>query len=213
MEAEKEISLFLNEVRELKVDYPMDLVAWTVKNMVWESRSGEFPFYTIGKNSYQDSIGEYFAQFSSLNRQLWSKFENLYTEVLKVLTRNEGEQVYLDPRLSFPGFHIFPCTDPILKKVSGPWHVDVPHEKLCLGSEHAKAYTLAVEMPLGSGGLEFYDVDGDHEYVQYNVGSLYIHDGQLPHRIASLRKYRMGDHRITLQGHIIRHKGKLITFW
>jgi len=203
-----------NEVKKIKINYPMSSVAGTVKQMKneWESRSSQFPFFTIGKNSYQDSIEDYFNGLDHPNKRLLEEFEGFYSVLIQALSESEGEPVYLDHSLSIPGFHIFP-SDPILKKVKGPWHVDIPHEKLGLSSDHARGYTLAIELPTGGGGMEFYQEDGDHDYIRYKAGRLYIHDGQSPHRIASLKEYRAGDFRITLQGHIIRRKGKLVTFW
>jgi hypothetical protein len=57
-------------------------------------------------------------------------------------------------------------------------------------------------------------IGGDSdEYVEYKVGELLLHDGMTPHRISPYRKYIEGEHRITMQGHIVRNGRELITFW
>jgi hypothetical protein len=204
----------LNEVTELDVDYNVSQVAYIVKLLeregLWESRSDQFPFYTIGKNSYQDNIEDYFHNPEDINVMLLAKLGDFYEEMLKILSEHEGRQVKLDPGLSIPGFHIFPAS---YKTKVGPWHVDIPHEKLGLGSEHAKAYTVAIEMPRGGGGIDFYKEDEEPDHIEYKTGYLYIHDGMLPHRIAGFREVHPGDYRITLQGHIISRYGELVTFW
>ena len=205
-----------NEVIGLDLDYDMNKIAYLVKMMksegAWESRSDDFPFYTIGKNTYQDTLKDYFGGIKDMNMRLIGAFKGFYREVLRVLSNNECESVLLDNSLSIPGFHIFP-SHPILKEITSPWHIDKPHEKLGLGSIHPKAYTVAIQMPKGGGGMEFARADGSSDYIRYKTGRLYIHDGQLPHRIASLRKHKEGAFRITLQGHIIRRKKQLVTFW
>ena len=123
-----------------------------------------------------------------------------------------GEWVVFNPKLALPGFHIFPA-DLKLLSVAGNWHIDKPHETLGIGDKDAHAFTVAVEMPTGGGGMDMKIGGESNEYIEYKVGELGLHDGMTPQRIASYRQYIEGDYRITLQGHIVRDGKDLIMFW
>lgn len=193
----------------LRVDYDMKgLALWAKGHPSKELRSVEMPFYTLGKNSYMDvENSAYHKDMGYWNVLLWGSHPILYVVVLKVLSDYMKEKVTLDARLSYPGFHIF-LNDPVLMTIAGKWHTDIPHETLGLGDTDPMAYTLAIEMPEGGGGIDM--CDGG--YVEHKVGYMMIHDGQTIHRISPLKQEGVKD-RITLQGHIIRRNGKLITFW
>lgn len=198
----------LNRVR---VDYPMDQVADSVLGLkgLWESRSDDFPFFTLGKSAYLDgNTTEYFSGAKKLNDVLIKTFASLYKRVGEVLRKELGENIFYDPLLALPAFHIFPSNERSLS-VSGGWHIDIPHKTLDLGYMDASTFTLPVMLPTGGGGMDF-----DTGYYPYTVGEMVIHDGKKPHRIASFKTYKENEYRITLQGHIVRgDRKKLITFW
>ena len=57
-------------------------------------------------------------------------------------------------------------------------------------------------------------MESEEKYHPYSVGEMVMHSGEELHRIAKYNKYREGEYRITLQGHIVRDdKGNLIMFW
>lgn len=181
--------------------------------MRWESRSEDFPFFTLGKSAYLDGNTErYYKGAAKYNPVLIYVFWELYGEVAGKLSDHFGEWVVFNPKLALPGFHIFPA-DPKLLSVTGNWHLDTPHKTLGVGDKDAWAFTVAVEMPTGGGGMDM-RLGGDEDlFVEYKVGELFLHNGMVPHRIASYRKYVEGDHRITMQGHIVRDGKDLIMFW
>ena len=189
----------------------MDQVADSVLELkhLWESRSDDFPFFTLGKSAYLDgNTKEYFEGAEKLNPVLMETFRQLYKHVSNVLGCELGEEILSDDDLAIPGFHIFP-SDKKLLSISGNWHIDNPHTTLELGEMDASAFTLPVMLPTGGGGVEFED-----GYHPYTVGEMVMHDGKQLHRIASYKKYKKGEYRITLQGHIVRgNKGNLIMFW
>jgi hypothetical protein len=199
-----------DKVDFVKVHYPMKQIQWAIKNLnIWEKRSEELPFYTIGKSAYLDGdTPEYHDNIGYLNHRLFSFSPALYMYVLAALAKYFMETVSLDKDLAFPGFHIF-VNDPILLTTAGNWHVDLPHETLGLGDKDPYAFTLAVEMPGGGGGIDF----DTGEYVEHKVGYMMIHDGKTAHRISALKEAYGGRNRITLQGHIIRKESKLVAFW
>ena len=204
-------------MKRVALDFDCKQVADNVRGLgrmgKWESRSDEFPFYTLGKSAYLDgNSGTYYKGADGMNLTLFRTFNSFYKEVAGKLSTFLGEWVVFNPKLALPGFHIFPA-DPKLLSVSGNWHLDSPHETLGIGDKDVHAFTIAVEMPTGGGGMDFRFGGDEDQYVEYNVGEMFIHSGAVPHRIASYRQYVEGDCRITLQGHIVRDGEDLIMFW
>ena len=204
-------------MKRVALDFDCKQVADNVRGLgrmgKWESRSDEFPFFTLGKSAYLDgNSGTYYKGADGMNLTLFRTFNSFYKEVAGKLSTFLGEWVVFNPKLALPGFHIFPA-DPKLLSVSGNWHLDSPHETLGIGDKDVHAFTIAVEMPTGGGGMDFRFGGDEDQYVEYNVGEMFIHSGAVPHRIASYRQYVEGDCRITLQGHIVRDGKDLITFW
>ena len=204
-------------MKRVALDFDCKQVADNVRGLgrmgKWESRSDEFPFYTLGKSAYLDgNSGTYYKGADGMNLTLFRTFNSFYKEVAGKLSTFLGEWVVFNPKLALPGFHIFPA-DPNLLSVSGNWHLDSPHETLGIGDKDVHAFTIAVEMPTGGGGMDFRFGGDEDQYVEYNVGEMFIHSGAVPHRIASYRQYVEGDCRITLQGHIVRDGKDLIMFW
>ena len=204
-------------MKRVALDFDCKQVADNVRGLgrmgKWESRSDEFPFFTLGKSAYLDgNSGTYYKGADGMNLTLFRTFNSFYKEVAGKLSAFLGEWVVFNPKLALPGFHIFPA-DPKLLSVSGNWHLDSPHETLGIGDKDVHAFTIAVEMPTGGGGMDFRFGGDEDQYVEYNVGEMFIHSGMVPHRIASYRQYVEGDCRITLQGHIVRDGKDLIMFW
>ena len=204
-------------MKRVALDFDCKQVADNVKDLgqmgKWESRSDKFPFFTLGKSAYLDgNSGTYYQGADRMNLTLFRTFNSFYKEVAGKLSTFLGEWVVFNPKLALPGFHIFPA-DPKLLSVSGNWHLDTPHETLGVGDKDAHAFTVAVEMPAGGGGMDVRFGGDEDQYIEYNVGELFIHSGMVPHRIASYRQYVKGDCRITLQGHIVRDGKDLIMFW
>lgn len=204
-------------MKRVALDFDCKQVADNVKDLgrmgKWESRSDKFPFFTLGKSAYLDGNSEaYYQGAERINETLFQIFQPIYKKVAGTLSNHFGEWVILNPKLALPGFHIFPADSKLLS-VSGNWHLDSPHETLGLGDKDAHAFTVAVEMPTGGGGMDFRFGGEEDQYVEYNVGEMFIHSGMVPHRIASYRQYVEGDCRITLQGHIVRDGKDLIMFW
>tara|TARA_R110002153_G_scaffold122721_3_gene268626 strand:- start:145 stop:759 length:615 start_codon:yes stop_codon:yes gene_type:complete len=204
-------------MKRVALDFDCKQVADNVRGLgrmgKWESRSDEFPFFTLGKSAYLDgNSGTYYKGADGMNLTLFRTFNSFYKEVAGKLSTFLGEWVVFNPKLALPGFHIFPA-DPKLLSVSGNWHLDSPHETLGIGDKDVHAFTIAVEMPTGGGGMDFRFGGEEDQYVEYNVGEMFIHSGAVPHRIASYRQYVEGDCRITLQGHIVRDGKDLIMFW
>ena len=198
------------KIKRVPLDFSMDEVGDLVLELrnLWETRPNDFPFFTLGKSAYLDgNTNEYFKGADRLNSVLMKTFQPLYKRVANVLGRELREEILLEDDLALPGFHIFP-SDKKLLLVSGNWHSDTPHMTLGLGGKDANSFTVPVMLPTGGGGVEFED-----GYKPYAVGEMVMHNGQHLHRIASYKKYKPNEYRITLQGHIVRSDANLIMFW
>jgi hypothetical protein len=188
---------------------------------VLESRSEEYSFYTIGKSAYLDKGDSYNNGRKIINGLMMFFARDSYISLLTALEGHLKEEVYLDDDLAYPGFHIFD-NDPAFLQIAGNWHTDEPHNTLGLGDDDVSTFTLAIQMPEGGGGIDFYSVNkggvrGPMAYVPHKEGYMIVHSGQKMHRIASFKEEGKKS-RITLQGHIVRRregpmKGKLVAFW
>ena len=199
------------KIKRVPLDFSMRQVAELVLELqnLWESRSDDFPFFTLGKSAYLDgNTEEYFKGVRRLNPVLMKTFHPLYQRVANVLGNELGEKPFFKLHVALPAFHIFPSDEKLLS-IAGNWHTDSPHTTLELGQVDTSAFTVPVMLPTGGGGME--SEDGYHPYA---VGEMIMHDGKQLHRIASYKKYKQGEYRITLQGHIVRDdRGNLIMFW
>ena len=180
---------------------------------LWQSRSDDYPFFTLGKSAYLDgNTIEYHRESVWLNKLLYRNFSGLYEAVLECLSVQLGEEVTLTQDLALPGFHIFP-TDEKFLEIAGKWLTDYPHVTLGLGEQGAQAFTLAIELPSSGGGMDYLDVMGGVHHIPYEEKDLIVHSGLTPHRISGITEYCPCEYRITLQGHLIRRNNNLEAFW
>jgi len=170
------------------------------------------PFYTLGRNAYLDGKTEdYYKNLKHMNQRLISNFGNVYISIQEYLEEYLGEPVYLNHDYAVPSFHIFE-SDPVFLNFPSNWHIDYPHKTLGIGEQDPHSFTYVVEIPSSGAGLEYKDGE-ENKYLEYNVGDFIFHTGEFLHNIANLKEYKPNEYRITLQGHIIRDKDRLIMFW
>jgi hypothetical protein len=178
----------------------------------WDKRAPNMEFYTLGKTVYLDgNTPAYFDCREGTNLILLKHFGFMYEDLREMLSVILGEPVFFNHDIALPGFHVFP-SDPQFLSMSGSWHVDLPHNTLGLGNQDTQAYTVAIKLPTGGGGMDM-RINGKDEYVGYEEGKMYLHGGMDVHRISCYKEYVPDEYRITLQGHIVRNNGELITFW
>jgi hypothetical protein len=197
-----------------KLDINTDEIAQKVYSLQHHfiSRSDEFQFYTLGRNSYQDGkTPAYLKDSRILNPILREEFGDTYRIIIDHLSDQFKEPIILNHELAHPSFHIF-ISSPFLLYHGGLWHEDYPHLTLGLGDVDPYTFTVAIKLPTGGGGLDYIE-DGKQVYLPYEEKELIGHDGKTMHRIASLKKYVPNEYRITLQGHLIRINGVLNMFW
>ena len=178
----------------------------------WVSRSDEFPFYTLGRNSYLDGrTPEYKQESKALNPILRQEFGDTYDIIIDHLSDQFKEPVKLNNNLAHPSFHIF-ISSPFLLTHAGLWHKDYPHITLDLGNIDPYAFTIAIKLPSGGAGMDYIE-DGQQKHLSYTEKEIIGHDGSMLHRIAGLKEYIPDEYRITMQGHLIRINGILTMFW
>ena len=168
-------------------------------------------FYTLGASTYNDNVMDYMAIAHKDNAILVRHFGGLLQALADMFaTRLKKEVIYL-PTHGMPGFHIF---DKTANGKQGSVHIDQPETRCwwpCKTSDRF-TFTVPLELPQGHGGLNLYE--GDHntikdhtgalpdpQYYPYDVGMIYIHDGQTIHQIANPVDMEENEFRITLQGH------------
>ena len=168
-------------------------------------------FYTIGASTYNDDPMEYMdiacRDNSVLNRHFGALLQALADWFSVKL---EKEVIYLHTH-GLPGFHIF---DHTANGKEGSIHIDQPETRCwwpCKTTDRF-SFTAPLELPQGQGGLNLYEGDANTinnhtgalpkpEYYPYEIGKLYIHDGQTIHQIANPVDMETNQYRITLQGH------------
>jgi hypothetical protein len=203
------------EIARLKLDIDTEEIMRSLLDCseYWQSRSTEYPFYTLGKSAYLDGKTDaYYKDSAWLNYILMEHFSELYELVLHVLQEELEEPIELAHDLALPGFHIFP-TSPKFLTIAGNWHQDYPHHTLGLGGIDPLAFTVAIKLPKSGGGMDYMDEFHQPQHLHYNEKDLILHDGQTIHRIAGIKEYVPDEHRITFQGHIIRRDNILEAFW
>ena len=219
---------------------PVEIVKW--KKKITMCREGALFKYhkrgevgTIGNATYltpkcQRTKHSYPKKIEDDNKAMWVLFRSLYERVATALEKELGEPTtYLRKDYALPGFHIFSGDG----WLASGWnvakiHVDLQYRQLDwkdldVDTDRTLSFTLPVSLPPGAG-LYFLDMQKDDtasllsyrnvkkEKVEYELGTLYMHNGHQYHMISP---YEKGDERITLQGHAIYSKKlqKHILYW
>ena len=133
----------------------------------WDRRDSNMEFYTLGKTVYLDgNTPDYYSCQAGVNQILLKHFNFMYEDLKEMLATILGEPVFFNHDIALPGFHVFP-SDPQFLSMYGPWHVDLPHNTLGLGDKDTQAYTVAIKLPTGGGGMDM-QINGKEKYVNLN---------------------------------------------
>jgi hypothetical protein len=142
-----------------------------------------------------------------------------------------------DARLASPGFHIY-IGDGEQMPASASVHYDLQYEHIDWSPYAAVdlscplSFTLALRLPAEGGGLHVWDLDihalrqmtpdqrqaesaGKRQatYHPYRPGLMALHNGHHLHQIARLSAMKLGDVRLTLQGHAVSTEQGWIVYW
>lgn len=174
----------------------------------WRDRG---TFWTLGASTYNDEVMAYPGIAWQDNAILTRYFGKLLQEIADGFEQALKKPVIYLHTHGLPGFHIF---DHTANNLEGSIHIDQPETRCwwpCETKDHF-SFTLAIELPNGQGGMNLYEGDYETienhtgplpnpEYMPYEPGYLYMHDGQIIHQIANPTDMKPVQHRITLQGH------------
>lgn len=172
----------------------------------------DVPFYTLGRNAYLDGkTPDYQKGLNNMNERLIENFSNMYASIQTLLEEYFGEPVYIFHDYHIPSFHIFE-SNPVFLNFPSNWHMDYPHKTLGIGDKDTYSFTYVIDIPSSGAGMEYKEGE-EYKYLAYNVNDFILHTGDFLHNIAPLKEYKPNEYRITLQGHIVRDKDRLIMFW
>lgn len=188
---------------------------------LWRERDG---FWTLGAATYQDDPRIYPMLADSYRGRQLAVFGGWLRDVYTALPYSN---ICTPSGFALPGFHIF---DHGADELQGHPHIDEPYERVIVPEPFIEAFsfTIAVELPDGIGGLDFWPEHTDAaveayietgrlpepDYFRYDLGVMVLHDGLTTHRIANPIGIKDGQYRITLQGHgLVLVSGKTIVYF
>ena len=206
--------------------------------------SASFPdFWTLGAAAYLDGPSAHTSQKTSVVSE---NFSGILAKVVEALSTMLDTEVFIDPKYSSPGFHIFKGREgmPYGTAFGGALHKDYPHLTsefpFSFDRDRPVTFTLVLSLPKNGGGMNYWIEDAQSEqfikgmkevsatypnmpmvaqewvkvnrnYLEYKIGTLYVHDGQTLHQVANEVPTFASDTRITLQGHgVYREEGLMI---
>jgi hypothetical protein len=197
----------------------------------WSLKGGAL--YTLGEPIYQNTrnMNAYYRSALEMNPTLWNEFGWVYKRMRGVLQGFLGEEVRFARTLALPGFHIFVFSNSG-EFPGGSTHFDLPYQRIDwpvganVANDVTPSFVLTLDLPTAQAGIEFwndYYKDGNTSpatykeipevFVPYTLGKMTIFDGHRRHRISRISNVRLGERRITCQGHCIRVDGNWIAYW
>jgi hypothetical protein len=135
---------------------------WTCRNRYYDGTviSSSVPeFYTLGTAAYLDGPS---AHLNNSNDMMYAHFSKILHKLINILERELKVKVFIDPKYSYPGFHIFVGNEelPYGAEYGGGLHIDIPHltSKFPFEFDETRplSITLALEMPKLGGGLNYW---------------------------------------------------------
>jgi len=154
-------------------------------------------FYTFGAAAYLDGPLYYKKYAQQYNKLLLNCFSDVYEFLFDYFNASTHEDIAL------PGFHIFTNKG---NGIEASLHKDLSYKKLPIYNEtakNAKSFTILLQKPDCGAGLNYWDNENIKHYIEYQLGHMYTHDDGLYHQIANVGRIKKGEHRITMQGHLI----------
>lgn len=214
---------------------------WSVHEY-WVPRDGRGNFLTLGWATYldgslldDDGVRDGWAES---NRMLYGLFQAELERVRAAIEQWTGQKVVYQKDVPLPGFHVW-LSQGIPTQPSASVHFDLQYEPLVRhgvlpAPEDTLSFTLPVALPMTGGGLTYWkdvllgvsdidwsggktlaDVtrDAASSHIEYSLGKLVLHSGQLAHQISPVPVVRPDDLRITMQGHALLSQSRWILYW
>ena len=201
-------------------------------------------FYTFGIATYLDimcskkPIDDYYNRISYYNNLISEHFEAELEEVKRIISEYFKISSRFEPKVAFPGFHIFENEGLTLVDLPSQ-HFDLQHRYLQWPfgpvSDDVISFTLPIKIPKNGAALDFWSFDesdwkrlekmgrkvdikkiGQLKPLQrheYRVGVMTIQLKPILHRIAAISRRFAEDQRITLQGHAVKNNNEWVLYW
>ena len=211
---------------DLNIDYERVCERVISNKKHWIDRFGIF--YTFGASIYIDDQKNYKEYIKKSNNILYEEFNDLYSK----LSNYFGAE--LNNEIAYPGFHIFNKSS---NQADASIHFDTPYLRLPnykKSLSKPKSFTILLKKPKSGAGLNVWNkinlnkMDlseqqsflksktikdlGDVDYIEYELGKMYIHSGSVLHQISN-NKMVGDEERITMQGHIIQDGDKKYMYF
>ena len=176
---------------------------------------------TIGAPLYcnRDDLATYAARARATNALLYTAYRQLHDRVADFFEERYGQPVAYVDELAVPGFHLMRYADPGHYE-GGGWHMDEMAAQVPYFAEHADElrgslnFTLPLAVPSGGTGMDLRaDTGGEPAHVPYEPGVMLFNECEIVHRIGASTCLVAGEHRLTLQGHGVRFRGRTLLFW
>ncbi|MFL5784732.1 MAG: hypothetical protein ACJ76H_09000 [Bacteriovoracaceae bacterium] len=188
------------------------------------------PFYVNALEKSPRSV----ERVSSHNEFMKKNFGELLDRTVKQLSEVFKKEVFLDPEISWPGFHLITIEGK--SNFTGPFHFDnefnwIQHQfpRYSDVTEHGASFTvlLSPDKDLESGlfylpenhplsasvdKFPLAKIRAMADFHQYETGRLNFHR-QLLHAISGKNHSDKKLVRVTFQGHLVETGGKLLLYW
>jgi hypothetical protein len=176
---------------------------------------------TIGAPLYRNrDRPKFYAECArATNRLLYASYQDLYDRVADLFEGRYGLPVAFVDELAIPGFHLMRYARAGHYE-GGGWHYDQLAWQVPYFVEHTAEvhgilnFTLPLAVPSGGTGMDLVDKDAATEaHVPYRPGLLLFNEREVLHRIGPSSCLRPGERRLTLQGHGVLFRGRVLLFW
>ncbi|WP_328520282.1 hypothetical protein [Kribbella sp. NBC_00359] len=181
---------------------------------------------TIGTPLYRNrnSLQSYAEQARATNTLLYNAYRWLYDRVADFFEDRYGLPVDFVDELAVPGFHLM-SYDRAGRFEGGGWHFDQLAQQVPYFADRAAAidgilnFTLPLAVPSGGTGMDIIpeqaEAGGPRQqvHVAYRPGVVLFNDCELLHRIGASVCREAGEFRLTMQGHGVHYRGRLLLFW
>ena len=179
---------------------------------------------TIGEPLYRNrERPDYYAERArSTNRMLYRAYPGLYERVAGLFEDRYRVPVAFVDELAIPGFHLM-WYDLPGRHEGGGWHLDQLAWQVPYFAERAAEvrgilnFTLPLVVPSGGTGMDLVDDESGRDraevHVPYRSGVMLFNECEVLHRIGPSTTRRPGELRLTLQGHGVLFRGRLLLFW
>ena len=180
---------------------------------------------TIGLPLYRSRtrLTTYTNEAEATNALLYRTYRGLYDRVADFFEERYGLPVDFVDRLALPGFHLITYGRPG-QFDGGGWHFDQVAQQVPYFAERSDEvnailnFTLPLAVPSGGTGM---DIKGPVQandlqpqvHVAYRPGVVLFNECELLHRIGASACRGAGESRLTMQGHGVRYRGRVLLFW